>query len=72
MKKLILLAVIVISFFPTLIQSQCAPFHPGYITIGQFNGHNYYLSIDNAKPTDAQAAAEALEAGFGDEEDEEF
>ncbi|MFK8009775.1 MAG: lectin-like protein [Saprospiraceae bacterium] len=60
MKKIFLLAIVAISFFPNLIQSQCAPFHPGYINLGQLNGHNYYLSIDNAKPTDAQVAAEAL------------
>ncbi len=60
MKRLTLLVIVGILFFPNLIQSQCAPIIQGYTNIGELNGHNYYLSIDDAKPTDAQAAAEAL------------
>ncbi len=75
MKRFILLAIVGILFLPNIIQSQCAPFHPGYVNIGQFNGHNYYLSIGYAQPTDAQAAAEALGgylAVIDDEEEDDF
>jgi len=60
MKNILLYAFLIWSIFPNNIHAQCVPEIPGYVNIGQRDGHNYYLSLENARPTDAQAAAEAL------------
>ena len=52
--------ILFISIFSLSGNAQCAPEISGYTNIGLYNGHNYYLSNTNARPTDAQAAAEAL------------
>ena len=52
--------IVLVLFFSLSGNAQCSPEIAGYTNIGLYNDHGYYLSNSNARPTDAQAAAEAL------------